>query len=361
MLRGNVGEWSEPYVFLRLLGSGRIYAADSNLNRIENMYFPILKVIGDAINNGHFEYKLLGRSETVAIYFNDKEIKRLPASQFQKEADTVYSEIYRAKLNKLRTFEIPEAENFLNSIGHTKLKASNEQKADINLQIHDISTGYEPIVGFSIKSELGSAPTLINASKITNFVYEVKGLTDSQINEINSICTKYKIKERMSKIKACATSIRFDHMHDKTFESNLMMIDSNMPEILAHALAIHYDTNVKDCSSVISMVERANPLRYPRPGLYQYKFKKFLCAIALGLVPSKPWNGTEEANGGYIIVTKTGDVLAYHIYNREFFESYLLKNTIFERASTSKHNYATLYKVDGKTYLNLNLQIRFRT
>lgn len=32
-----------------------------------------------------------------------------------------------------------------------------------------------------------------------------------------------------------------------------------------------------------------------------------------------------EASGGYIIVTKKGDVLAQHVYNRNYFEEYLLK------------------------------------
>ena len=54
-----------------------------------------------------------------------------------------------------------------------------------------------------------------------------------------------------------------------------------------------------------------------------------------------------------------GEVLAYHIYNRDAFEKYLLNNTKFERGSTGKHGFATLYMENGKRYINLNLQIRF--
>ena len=53
--------------------------------------------------------------------------------------------------------------------------------------------------------------------------------------------------------------------------------------------------------------------------------------------PATIWNGIDEANGGYIIVTKQGDVLAYHIYNRNYFEKYLLNNTKYETASISRH------------------------
>ena len=77
------------------------------------------------------------------------------------------------------------------------------------------------------------------------------------------------------------------------------------------------------------------------------------------MTPATAWDGHDEANGGYIVVTSAGKVLAYHIYNRDFFKEYLMNNTKYERASTSRHGYASLYKENGKTYIKLNLQIRF--
>lgn len=66
-------------------------------------------------------------------------------------------------------------------------------------------------------------------------------------------------------------------------------------------------------------------------------------------------------NGGYIIVKTNGDIVAYHLYNRDAFETYLLNNTSFERASTSRYGYAELYRdEDGKACVDLNLQIRFK-
>ena len=46
--------------------------------------------------------------------------------------------------------------------------------------------------------------------------------------------------------------------------------------------------------------------------------------------------------------------------NRDYFEKYLLDNTKLERGSTSRHGFASLYKEDGKIYMNLNLQVRFK-
>lgn len=33
-ITGNKGEWSEIYTLLKLLGEGKVYAGDQNLNRI---------------------------------------------------------------------------------------------------------------------------------------------------------------------------------------------------------------------------------------------------------------------------------------------------------------------------------------
>ena len=86
---------------------------------------------------------------------------------------------------------------------------------------------------------------------------------------------------------------------------------------------------------------------------------KFLTSVALGMRPATEWQGIDEASGGYIIVTKQGDVVAYHIYNRNYFEEYLLNNTKYEIPSTSRYNFGSIYEINGEKYLNLNLQVRF--
>lgn len=101
----------------------------------------------------------------------------------------------------------------------------------------------------------------------------------------------------------------------------------------------HYIEDVKDCKSLVELAGKCDPLQYGDEAMYEYKFKKFLCSCALGMKPAKRWDGLDEANGGYIIVKADGEVLAYHIYNRNFFEQYLLDNTVLGRASTSRHEF----------------------
>lgn len=43
--RLNKGDWSEAYVFLKLLAEGRIYSGDEDLNKVLSVYMDVLKII----------------------------------------------------------------------------------------------------------------------------------------------------------------------------------------------------------------------------------------------------------------------------------------------------------------------------
>ena len=395
-LTGNKGEWSEIYVLLRLLADGRIYAADENLQRLENVYFPILKIIREEKNKEKkletHEYDLKEPGK-VQIFFNGNKLKEMGTEEFSREANYLYHAIKTAKLGRSKALSVPHTEGFMKNIYCHVLKASSKDKTDITMQVHDIQTGYEPVYGFSIKSKLGSPATLLNASGATNFIYEVEGLQPKNIEKINGINGQEKILHRMEEIFRRGGKFIYYGMDKSTFEENVMLIDSLMHCILGEALLIYYGEvkklqveeekqryevlvkNVKEeaaeydkksnhissCEEVLEIITKRNPLRYPNPeNMYKYKFKKLLSAIALGMMPGSKWNGRDQANGGYIIVSHSGDVLAYHIYNRDFFEEYLFRNTKFESPGSDRHRYGDLYEQDGKIFMKLNLQIRFR-
>ena len=356
MITGNKGEWSEAYVLLRLLAQGKMYAADDNLEQINDMYFPILKILREEIENRKYEYAVNAQDRKIDIYYNGQLVQSHSQEQFCTEADYLYDKIVEGGN---RAFAIEKTEEFLKDIGCERLAAPSSDKTDISMQIYDINTGYSPVCGFSIKSEIGNPPTLINATGATNFIYEVEGLSDEQIDSINAIDTRTKIKDRMERIFNEASSVKFVKVSSDVFSNNLMLIDSRLHEIVAASLVCHYKDGYTTCRDVVNALEQANSLSFPVSGFYTYKFKELLCCAALGMTPATAWDGHDEANGGYIVVTSKGNVLAYHIYNRDFFKEYLMNNTKYERASTSRHGYASLYKENGKTYIKLNLQIRF--
>ena len=71
------------------------------------------------------------------------------------------------------------------------------------------------------------------------------------------------------------------------------------------------------------------------------------------------WDGKEQVNGGYIVVTDDGDVLCYHSNDREAFRDYLYRNTYFEYVSADKYNWSRILKIDGEYYIPLNISVRF--
>ena len=54
-LSGNKGEWSEIYAFLRLLEVKKLYAADAELNKKDDMFYNIINIIrSEPIGNLEF-------------------------------------------------------------------------------------------------------------------------------------------------------------------------------------------------------------------------------------------------------------------------------------------------------------------
>lgn len=357
-LSGNKGEWSEVYVFLRLLELGKLYAADADLNKIDDVFFNIINIVRNE-DVGVLEFRVNKSENTVVVYNTEteKELIKLPSDEFASKANNLYHEIVSANTS---SFSSVETETFLNKMSVGKLKAKSDDKADIRIKIHDINTGYENIQGFSIKSRLGSPSTLINAGKTTNFVYEVAGaITDEVMNSFNAYS---KFKEKMSYLESAGCELGYAGMANEVFENNLLLIDGDLPEICANLLVEYYSTGTSKVEEALDVIVQENPLGYNLSKghpFYQYKFKKFLTESALGMLPSKAWDGTADATGGYIIVREDGEVLCYHLFNRNEFENYLLKNTKFETASTSRHQFGSIYKENDKYYLNLNLQVRF--
>ena len=355
-ITGNKGEWSELYAFIKLLSTGRLYAADEKLQILEDTYFPVLKVFRCEDKCRNTEYIIKSDDGSVEIYLENESIRTLDNRTIRRMAAYLYASIVAGKK---RAFEIDDSESIMKQLECTKISAPSTDKTDIKIQVHDIHTGYEPICGFSIKSELGTPPTLLNASGATNFVFEIEGVSEEEANTINSINTDTKIIDRIDVIRRCG-KLKFKKAYNSTFSGNLMLIDTYMEDIIAEILWDYYSGNAQDCKTLVARLEEKNPLGYPRKGIYEYKMKKFLCSIALGMMPSKIWDGKDEANGGYIIVRDDGEVVAYHLYNRDAFEMYLLNNTKLERGSTKKHGFASIYRSeDGTMNINLNLQIRF--
>ncbi len=180
---------------------------------------------------------------------------------------------------------------------------------------------------------------LLNAEENTNFIYKV------------------------SNIKNKEAQIQFEKISNEIFECNLTLIDSFLPKIMAELVLHSYLNNINSIAELTQILEKENPLGYNYTNsqhFYEYKLKRFLEELANGMLPNKVWDGKCEANEGYLFIKENGDIVCYHIYNKNIFEDYLFFNTKLETASSTRHEFRTIYEENGELYIKLNLQVRLR-
>jgi type II restriction enzyme len=88
------------------LGDGVLYAADSDLNKIEDLYYPLIAVLREE----NQQIKKYEKSESVINIISAKgeQLLSLPMSEFQAKAELLLSAIKNAD----KTFAVPDIENF---------------------------------------------------------------------------------------------------------------------------------------------------------------------------------------------------------------------------------------------------------
>lgn len=356
MIAGNKGEWSEIYALFKLLGDKKLAAGDSDLQEIENLFFPIIKIIRYE-SGGNYEYEIKG---DIVVISGGIEKLKIPIKNFSYQAATLLMKIKGAT----GVFSIPEVEIFMKEVNCKTLKAKSNSKSDIRIVIYDSRINQQAELGFSIKSQLGGDSTLLNAGKTTNFIYTISSFKGniSDIKRINAIDSRSKIKDRLSEILKLGGKIKYDSLDQDVFKNNLVLIDSLLPNILGEIVKHFYIGSKSTIKELTEIVNEKNPLGYDKQfshSFYEYKIKRFLTDVALGMMPSKVWGGIYDATGGYLVVKENGEILCYHIYNRNQFEDYLFENTKLETASSTRHDFGFLYEETGILNIKLNLQIRF--
>lgn len=359
MLSGNIGEWSEMYTFLKLLGDGELYAADEKLNKIPSIYYPIISILRNETTL--LEYR---RDTDVKVISGVKVLQEVPTTVFIKKAEELLLRLNSTK-KRARAFTCKDTEKFLNSIKILKIKSGSNRKEDITLIVHDLKTGLTPTLSFSIKSQLGGASTLLNPGNATNFEYRLI----SKQNVVREDTTEYvansdevvKLRERLNSKISTGNTLEFISTGNQTFTANMVMVDSMLPEILSKMLVHYYLGEANTIKELTEILETTNPMNFPdkEHRYYEHKIKKFLMDVALGMTPAAVWQGDYIASGGYIVVKPNGEILCYHIYNINQFQDYLFNNTKLDSPSTNRYDYGNFYSENSETRIKLNLQIRF--
>lgn len=411
----NYGEWTEAYVFLKLLGSGIIFGADVNFEKDDNVFLNILDIIrheGDKT----LEFKRISSEELVYAIENGTQYRSIAYKELLDEASLLFESIKNVT-SKDRKFSIEHTEEYLKELHFSQPKipklpndisAKYGKKTDIILKTKDSTDTAVSTTGFSIKSHLGSASTLFNTAPASGLIYELVGCTDDIMNEINgnhisSVIGMIKyIKENKN------TNLKFVGTSDE-FQANLEFIDLRMAEVLSCMMLIQIGYYNKAKSSkvkdLVSKIEEYNPIKeVKRPQhWYKAKMKSFLYDSFAGLTATEAWDGEKKLSGGYIDVSKDGEMLFYRAVSDDVFTSFLYNHTYVDRPSRGVNkdvafvkakaclegreatqteldnaiytvnkegkpekkgkygDWGYVYKKnDGKYYMNINFQIRFQ-
>lgn len=354
----NYGEWTEAYVFLRLLGNGRIYAADRDFNRDENVYIDILNIIRH--EKDHI-LKFSRELESVCATDNDVVFRVLAFSELTEKADFLYEAI-KSVTSADRKFSVIEIEEYLSDLRFSQPKVPKlpkeieeeyGKKTDIIITMQDSSDNAVSTTGFSIKSHLGSPSTLFNSALASNFIYEIVGCDDDEMYEINGnqISSEIGMFEYIKNNPNLSLDFKGT---SEAFNDNLDFIELKMPEILSCAILTqigYYDRAVSNkTKDIVYKLAQMNPVGVRRPETwYEAKIKDFLYASFSGLTASEPWDGRKKLSGGYIDVALNGEMLYYRAVSDDIFNTFLYEHTFFDRPSRGVNKDKA--KVIAKAYL----------
>lgn len=374
----NNGEWSEVYIFFKVIADRKLYTADASFNPIKDVYLDVLSVIREEAKDKVYKYKT---GNNVTILLNNEFVEKVPVEEFVKYKDLLWKLLEE---NNKTTFSSAEVEQFLNSIYvfNPKSPAHIISKfwggtVDIVIETKDRSN-INRILGFSCKSDIRSSSTLLNASgDNTNFIYEVTGpMDDEDMEHFNSL-----FKEAKRKGKIChdvATTDRMQFLHEigcdlkfvstakELAKTNLIKCGGiEMPSIVAGILKKYYyenlsgPTSVEECIDYLADNDVAGYGFEDLKETYHAKIANLLLSTFTGMRLGSKWNGKQSVNGGYIVVKNNGDVVAFHSTIADEFKDFLVAKMLMESPSHGRHKDMVIYKEDGKYYLKLGLQLRF--
>nr|WP_307730430.1 HpaII family restriction endonuclease [Chroococcus sp. FPU101] len=353
----NKGEWTEIYVLFYLLGTGKLYKGDFQFKIILNSFYNINKILR-LENLDNLEFTIQDTESKIIISRNGKDTKIIPMSDFIDKANNLIKEIR----NNSNTFALPKVEDFLKSIHCVSIKSSSKNIKDIEVEIidHDIQASEK--LSFSIKSKLGSSPTIFNANLKTSFIYQIEGINKQEVKELNQLSSGKQILKKIRNNKL----IIFDEVKTNNYTEilyrNLVLVDSQMPVIVSSLLLNFYSDDKSNIVDLHRKIVLDNPCNYQLDNIndiYERKIKDFLNSITLGLRASENWK-TEEAPNGFLVVRQDGEIVSYHLLDRKIFEDCLFHQTKLDSPSSTRHKYGKIYEENNQFYIKLCLQVRFK-
>lgn len=354
----NKGEWTEAYVFLYLLGNGRLYGADENQLRDNLTYIDIINIIRDEPDCLIIFKRVVENGHVNITFENEGTIKVVTAPELSEKAQILYNEIKKFKAGNRKHKVEEDLQKFLEHMMLKSPKANLSDsakekygaKTDIILTLEDSQDRARRTEGFSIKSHLGSSPTLFNGSTKSGFIYEIPGCNEKEMHTINAIDSFVDMVRYIKK----NLSLHFCGCRNQIFSENLELSDGSLEivlnEVVLTAIKYNEGSASKNLLDICDALASNNPLNKRHPEFYySSKIKKFLFDSFAGMTATTVWNGRRNLTGGYIDVNTKGEMLYFRANSDDVFCNYLMKYAYIDFMDRGRHKDLAVAK--AKAYL----------
>ena len=198
-----------------------------------------------------------------------------------------------------------------------------------------------------------------------NLMERFNGLFDEETRNGEVKCD-VATHDRMKMLKEAGVKLQFHRMATQVAEDNLELCGGESLQRILAAILVHFYYNnlgsrvsLVDCIDYLAENDVVQLRRTDVKKYYYNRVAKFVYDSFTGLRLGTPWSGRSEVNGGYIVVKRNGDVVAYHSTITDEFKDFLVQRLMLEAPSHKRHKDMVIEKKDGRYYLKLGLQLRF--
>jgi len=322
----NKGEHSEALFSLRVLSGG-----------FDN------EVEGEEFNNPRlvfapFEKRVWYKDDV--LYIQEKrsrnskekvETRAYPAPNLKELADNMENEIKAGQ----GAFVCQSAAWYYQALSENGIavKAPSLSKSDLFVEYNDADNNVKT-AGISIKSKLGSPPSILNAAgRSTALSYEVSGYDDLSDEQLRSVLTK----DVIANVNAGKSKVNFSDVSSEHFAG--IMKEANLnEEAMANAVWKWKMGGGNKFSALTD--EKDTPA-----------FKQFFKIIMTSATPGSATRSKRPpAYMGHI--SKEGKVSLQPFENA-------WDNLIMDTPSTTRHDFGYLYREDGKVKMRIAVAARY--
>ena len=382
MLEATRREANELFVLFSLLGKGEVVLGDALGKAVTEREKPrqqgghepnpqdekarrtvsITKIIRQE-NGQPYSYEI--EEDTIRLSGPERD-ERFPREDFQDAAAWLLQLLTERTQTEgeSSTLDLTPLEPFLDALGIYSLKAQTYDRTDLHLVLWD---SRNEALGVRIQSRLCGFSPLLDGGRLANLKFEQTGVRFSspamhKINWTEEQDTVAAVARRILYMQSLGAQFKYSDVADKVFKSNLLMLDTNLPRILASMLMTSHLDGISRIDLLTAAMEEKNPLKLKEElvrnhGIYRYKMRQLLLALAWGMRPTTHFDGRSGSIGGYLMVDSQGRILLYSRADEQTFSDYLFTHTRLEKSSPEVDKYGILERENGAFYLKLNLKI----